>query len=81
MLVRKRQGRFWALVHRLWNIVTPISLRIGILPSLGGGIALMLLGWIIPGIFSGHIVLAIVGLLLGVAIFVFGMFLFARGVI
>ncbi len=81
MIERKRRGRFWALVARLWKFVTPISLRIGILPSLGGGVALMLLGCITPGIISGSILLAILGYILGAVIFVFGLLLFARGVI
>ena len=81
MLVRNRQGRFWEIVHRLWKFVTPFSLRIGILPSLGGGIALMLLGFITPGILSGSILIAILGYILGAVFFVFGLLLFARGVI
>lgn len=81
MIVRARQGLFWTAIARMWKFITPISLRIGILPSLGGGVALMLVGFITPGIVSGSVPLAVLGYLLGAAIFLFGLLLFARGVI
>ena len=81
MLVRARKGLFWSVVARLWKFVTPISNRIGILPSLGGGVVLMLLGFVIPGVLAFSIPLAILGYALGAACFVFGLLLFARGII
>ncbi|NUM55705.1 MAG: hypothetical protein HUU46_18855 [Candidatus Hydrogenedentes bacterium] len=81
MIVRKRRGRLWELVHRLWKFVTPISANIGIVPSLVGGVALMLLGFVIPGLFSVSIPLAILGYFIGIPVFIFGLFLFARGII
>ena len=65
----------------LWQLVTPIANRIGILPSLGGGLTLMLIGFVVPGIFYGSIALALLGYLLGALLFVFGAALFVRGVI
>lgn len=81
MIVRERKGRIWAGIHRLWKFVTPISLRIGILPSLGGGVALMLLGFVIPGVFAVSIPLAILGYIIGIPVFIFGLLLLARGII
>ena len=81
MLVEKRRGILWTVVARLWKFVTPISKRIGILPSLGGGVVLMLLGFVVPGILAFSIPLAILGYVLGAACFVFGLLLFARGII
>ncbi|MCC6795405.1 MAG: hypothetical protein IT366_09825 [Candidatus Hydrogenedentes bacterium] len=81
MLVRERRGKFWELVHRLWKFVTPISLQIGIVPSLIGGVVLMLLGWVIPGLLAFSIPLMLLGYIVGAGVFILGVFLFARGII
>jgi hypothetical protein len=65
----------------MWKFVTEISLRIGIVPSLAGGLGIMLLGFITPGILYGSILLALLGYALGAVLIVFGLMLFVRGVI
>jgi len=77
----RRRGIVRWPIAMLWQLVTPIANRIGILPSLGGGLTLMLIGFVVPGIFYGSIALALLGYLLGALLFVFGAALFVRGVI
>ncbi|MBM3288602.1 MAG: hypothetical protein FJY92_00480 [Candidatus Hydrogenedentes bacterium] len=78
---RKRRGLFRWPIAMLWRLVTPVSNRIGIVPSLGGGLVLMLVGFILPAIVHGSIALSLLGYLLGAFVFVFGVALFIRGVI
>jgi hypothetical protein len=61
---------FWP-VTLLWKLVTRVSNRIGIIGSLALGAALMFLGFML--------ISTLVGILLGVPVFVVGAFLFARG--
>lgn len=77
----RRRGIIRWPVSMLWRLVTPMSNRIGILPSLGGGLALMLIGFIVPGLFYGSVAVALLGYLLGALVFVFGVALFVRGVV
>ena len=69
----RKRGLFWWPVVMLWRLVTVLSNRIGILGSLAGGIMAMLVGVFLTG--------TLIGALIGIPAFLFGLFLFVRGVI
>lgn len=79
--MRQRSGRFWPVVARLWRVVTKISDRIGIGWSIGGGLAAIVIGFVLPGLFAGSLLSLLIGYLLGVLVSLFGFMLFMRGVI
>ncbi len=69
---RKRSILRWPFVL-LWRSTTAVSNRMGILASLGVGAAMMLVGFILTG--------TLVGAIIGIPLFILGLFLFIRGVI
>ena len=58
-------------ISLLWKLVTVVSNRVGIIATLGMGAALTFVGYVL--------IASLIGALIGVPLFVLGLFMLARG--
>ena len=69
----RKRGLFWWPSALLWRLVTAISNRIGIVASLVTGIVFMFVGFFLTG--------TLIGAIIGIPMFIVGLFLLVRGII
>ena len=81
MIVRQRRGLVWRIIARIWAVVTSVSDKIGILASVFGGLIILLIGFMMPGILAGSILSVLIGYIIGAAMILIGLMLFVRGIV